>query len=68
MTLEQTSKTIYEIWQMGEKIGYCEKGRGSAKPNEWRAAIYGKPIWAVNENVYLAAGEAVREYNGTEAH
>ena len=67
MTLELISKTIYEIWTEGKKVGYCEKGRGSARTHEWRAAIYGKPIWAVNENVYLAAGEAIREYYGVEA-
>ena len=64
MTLEKTSKTTYEIWSVGKKIGYCELGRGSAKANEWRAAIYGKPIWGFNVNVYEAAGDAVREYYG----
>jgi hypothetical protein len=62
MTLERKSKKLYEIWSEGQVIGYCEQGRGSAIGEQWRAAIYGKPIWTVNENVYEAAGEAVREY------
>jgi len=62
MTLERKNKKLYEIWSEGKKIGYCELGRGSAKPGQWRAAIYGRPIWAADENVHLAAGEAVREF------
>lgn len=62
MTLTKETETCFEIFVTGKAIGYCEKGRGSAKPNEWRAAIYGHPIWSVNENPNLAAGQAVREY------
>jgi hypothetical protein len=64
MTLEKKSKRLYEIWSEGAKVGYCELGRGSARAEEWRAAIYGKPIWAVNANVYEAAGQAIRELYG----
>jgi hypothetical protein len=46
---------------LGKEIGYVEKGRGSAKRNEWRAAIFDKPIWSVAKTAQAAADAAYHE-------